>query len=55
LAPAAPNRDRRFFTCREVITTTVRPVLNGSLDAYESGGFPALCAPTMLAACPLGS
>ena len=25
LAPAAPNRDRRFLTCREVITTTVRP------------------------------
>ena len=27
-APAAPNRDRRFFTCRKVITTTVRPAVS---------------------------
>ena len=36
LAPAAPNRDRRFFTCREVITTTVRPAASKASTSVPS-------------------
>ena len=32
LSPADPYRDRRFLTCREVITTTVRPARQQRLD-----------------------
>ena len=36
LAPAAPNRDRRFFTCREVITTTVMPAASSASTSGPS-------------------
>jgi hypothetical protein len=29
-------------------------LLSGAEDAYGGGGFPALCLPMMLAACPRG-
>jgi hypothetical protein len=32
----------------------VGAVLSGAVRAYEGGGFPALCVPMMLAACPRG-
>ena len=36
LAPAAPYRDRRFFICREVITTTVRPAASSAPTSTPS-------------------
>jgi hypothetical protein len=36
LAPADPYRDRRFFTCREAITTTVRPAASSAATSTPS-------------------
>jgi len=36
LPPAALNRDRRFFTCRDVITTTVRPAASSAATSGPS-------------------
>jgi hypothetical protein len=36
LAPDDPYRDRRFFTCRDVITTTVRPAASKASTSAPS-------------------
>jgi len=58
LPPAAPYRDRRFFTCREVITTTVRPAASSaststpSLRSIATSTAPFLRSRTIIAVIP---
>ena len=58
LPPAAPYRDRRFFTCREVITTTVRPAASSaststpSLRSIATSTAPFLRSRAIIAAIP---